>query len=321
MPPSCASAIARRASVTVSIAAETSGRFRRMLREREVARSVSRGRTWENAGTSNTSSKVSALPRRRMGKLQTQKRIIRMQRAKYRFAQRSRHAEGRRAAATLLRQSSRPVLETMARCDSSRCSPLLVGAALPCRCRPQAQWKWRDKGGHIQYSDLPPPARHARAGHPAAAERRPARGGHRRVRTAGAVMAGSAPSAARGASSALAPKTVDPELEAKRKKAEAEQAAKNKAEEDQDRRREGRQLQPRARRSMRDARQRHPHRAHQRQAASASSSTTSSAPTRPSAPRTSSPPTASSGASAPRACAGCCARSRRASFGSICSGR
>ena len=34
MPPSWAMAIARRASVTVSIAADTSGRFRRMLRER-----------------------------------------------------------------------------------------------------------------------------------------------------------------------------------------------------------------------------------------------------------------------------------------------
>src|SRR5436305_38463 len=43
MPPSCASAIARRASVTVSIAAETSGRLRRMLREREVARSARNG--------------------------------------------------------------------------------------------------------------------------------------------------------------------------------------------------------------------------------------------------------------------------------------
>jgi hypothetical protein len=66
MPPSWASAIARRASVTVSIAAETSGRLRRMLREREVARLVSRGRTLDRAGTSNTSSKVSALPRRRI---------------------------------------------------------------------------------------------------------------------------------------------------------------------------------------------------------------------------------------------------------------
>src|SRR6202007_1239266 len=68
MPPSCAMAMARRASVTVSMAAEARGRFRRMLRDREVARLVSRGNTWENAGTSNTSSKVSALPRRRMGK-------------------------------------------------------------------------------------------------------------------------------------------------------------------------------------------------------------------------------------------------------------
>ena len=37
MPPSWAMAIARRASVTVSIAADTSGRFRRMLRVRRVA--------------------------------------------------------------------------------------------------------------------------------------------------------------------------------------------------------------------------------------------------------------------------------------------
>jgi hypothetical protein len=34
-------------SVTVSIAAETSGRFSAMLRERRVARLVSRGNTWE----------------------------------------------------------------------------------------------------------------------------------------------------------------------------------------------------------------------------------------------------------------------------------
>src|SRR5438093_7344584 len=68
MPPSCAMAMARRASVTVSIAADTSGMFSWMLRDRRVARLVSRGRTWEYAGTNNTSSKVSALPRRRMGK-------------------------------------------------------------------------------------------------------------------------------------------------------------------------------------------------------------------------------------------------------------
>ena len=66
MPPSCAMAMARRASVTVSMAADTSGRFRLMLRESRVARLVSRGKTCEYAGTSNTSSKVSALPSRRM---------------------------------------------------------------------------------------------------------------------------------------------------------------------------------------------------------------------------------------------------------------
>src|SRR5665647_455763 len=70
MPPSCAMAIASRASVTVSIAADTKGMFSSMLREKRVAREVSLGRTWENAGTNNMSSKVSALPIRRMSKLQ-----------------------------------------------------------------------------------------------------------------------------------------------------------------------------------------------------------------------------------------------------------
>ncbi len=43
MPPSCAMAIARRASVTVSMAADTSGRFSEMFRESRVAREVSLG--------------------------------------------------------------------------------------------------------------------------------------------------------------------------------------------------------------------------------------------------------------------------------------
>jgi len=43
MPPSWAMAIARRASVTVSIAAETSGRFKAMLRDKgDVARQKGR---------------------------------------------------------------------------------------------------------------------------------------------------------------------------------------------------------------------------------------------------------------------------------------
>ncbi len=47
MPPSWASVIASGASVTVSIAAETSGRFSAMLRVRRVESWVSRGRTAE----------------------------------------------------------------------------------------------------------------------------------------------------------------------------------------------------------------------------------------------------------------------------------
>jgi hypothetical protein len=73
----------------------------------------------------------------------------------------------------------------------------------------------------------------ARAGHPVApGGSDQARGSHCRVRTPGSVHGrlGAARSA-RGSLSAFAPKTVDPELEARRKKAEADQAAKVKAEE------------------------------------------------------------------------------------------
>ena len=60
IPPSCAMAIARRASVTVSMAAETSGMFNSSLRVRRDFRETSRGRTREWAGRRRTSSKVSA---------------------------------------------------------------------------------------------------------------------------------------------------------------------------------------------------------------------------------------------------------------------
>ena len=67
MPPSCAMAMASRASVTVSMAADTSGMLSAMLRVRRVLRETSRGTTRECAGTSRTSSKVSALRTTRMG--------------------------------------------------------------------------------------------------------------------------------------------------------------------------------------------------------------------------------------------------------------
>ena len=66
MPPSCAIVIARRASVTVSMAADRIGRLRRIVRVSCVLRSASRGRKSEYAGTRSTSSKVSASSRMRM---------------------------------------------------------------------------------------------------------------------------------------------------------------------------------------------------------------------------------------------------------------
>ena len=87
----------------------------------------------------------------------------------------------------------------------------------------QAQWKWRDKNGQTQYSDLPPPTGIADSD----ILQRP-NTGQRRATAA-------APVAASGAASgppALAPKGTDPELEAKRRQGEQEAAAKRKAEEE-----------------------------------------------------------------------------------------
>ena len=90
-----------------------------------------------------------------------------------------------------------------------------------------AQWKWRDKGGHVQYSDLPPPAGTADAD----ILTRPNPSMRRSTPTSTAPIAAPA-SAAVATATASAPRAADPELEAKRKKAEAEVAAKNKAEQD-----------------------------------------------------------------------------------------
>ena len=94
------------------------------------------------------------------------------------------------------------------------CVALLgAGLALPAA----AQWKWRDKGGHMQYSDLPPPAGTAEADillRPNSQMRR-------------AALVEPAASAA-----SAAPKLVDPELEARRRKAEQETASTKKAEDE-----------------------------------------------------------------------------------------
>jgi hypothetical protein len=91
----------------------------------------------------------------------------------------------------------------------------------------EAQWKWRDKAGHVQYSDLPPPPGtpdNDILGRPSASMRRAGP-------TSTAPVAAPS-SAALAAASSAAPRTADPELEAKRKKAEADAAAKAKAEQE-----------------------------------------------------------------------------------------
>jgi hypothetical protein len=95
-----------------------------------------------------------------------------------------------------------------------------------------AQWKWRDKSGRVQYSDLPPPASVAEQDvlqRPNGAQRRSVAA----TPVAAAAPASGAASGAAGAASApkLNVKSVEPELEAKRRKAEEEKAAKEKAEE------------------------------------------------------------------------------------------
>ena len=60
MPPACAMAMASRASVTVSMAAERIGMLSSMSPAMRVRTSVSPGMTSEWPGCSSTSSKVSA---------------------------------------------------------------------------------------------------------------------------------------------------------------------------------------------------------------------------------------------------------------------
>ena len=85
-----------------------------------------------------------------------------------------------------------------------------------------AQWKWRDKNGQTQYSDLPPP--------PGIADsdilQRP--NANQRLTPAAAAAASGAASGA----PSLAPKGSDPALEAKRRQAEQEVVAKKKAEDE-----------------------------------------------------------------------------------------
>ena len=107
-----------------------------------------------------------------------------------------------------------------------RWTPVLIAAALGLALALPAfaQWKWRDKAGQTQYSDLPPPAGTAEADillRPNAGQRR----------VAAAPVAAPAASGAASAAPRLAPKASEPELEAKRRKADEEVAAKKQADE------------------------------------------------------------------------------------------
>jgi hypothetical protein len=91
----------------------------------------------------------------------------------------------------------------------------------------EAQWKWKDKSGRVQYSDLPPPPGTPDAdilGRPGAGARRPVPASPAALEAAGLAASGAVAASA----PALQPRTADPELEAKRKIAEQEQQKKVK---------------------------------------------------------------------------------------------
>jgi hypothetical protein len=96
------------------------------------------------------------------------------------------------------------------------CSVLL--AAMPAA----AQWKWKDARGQVVISDVPPPRE--------IPERDVLQKPDVVVRKAAAQSA--APAASAPAVESVAKARVDPELEARKKKAEQEQTDKNKAEEE-----------------------------------------------------------------------------------------
>jgi len=125
---------------------------------------------------------------------------------------------------------------TFARPFSSpaRLAALVLGALLTLSLSHPAfaQWKWKDKSGHVQYSDLPPPPSVSDADilqRPGAnsARKPPAFAPNSAQAAAAALVASGASAAASGPANA-----VEPELEAKRRKGAEEETAKRRAEEE-----------------------------------------------------------------------------------------
>jgi hypothetical protein len=115
-------------------------------------------------------------------------------------------------------KTARPASFALAAASTLALTSLLLASTL---VHAGQQWKWRDASGAIQYSDRPPPA-----GTPdSAILSRPSNARAQVTRAPDATSAASA--AASGAS-----KPGDPELDARRKKAEEEKAAQKKAEDE-----------------------------------------------------------------------------------------
>jgi Domain of unknown function (DUF4124) len=109
-----------------------------------------------------------------------------------------------------------------------RWAPALLVLAAWCASAPaQAQWVWKDGKGQVHASDLPPP----RDVPTANILSRPIDNIVRRPASPAPAAAASGASAPAVAAADSKPR-VDPELEARRKRVEQEQAAKKKAEDD-----------------------------------------------------------------------------------------
>ncbi|MBT9611541.1 DUF4124 domain-containing protein [Aquabacterium sp.] len=106
------------------------------------------------------------------------------------------------------------------------CAGLLVLALAASPAQAGMQWKWRDANGATQYSDRPPPP-----GTPDSAILARPSPSSRQVRVVESVPSASA-AATGNAAVPAAPKTADPELEARRKKSEEERIARQKADEE-----------------------------------------------------------------------------------------
>ena len=106
-------------------------------------------------------------------------------------------------------------------CSTLQKSLLIIGfavAGLASVAPAVAQWKWYDKNRQVQYSDIPPPLG------------TPDKDIVQRPKIAQEALTAATP--ASGPTStvpAVTPKTVEPELEAKRRKAEQDVAARAKA--------------------------------------------------------------------------------------------